>query len=74
MKPPSKGKREDAPTHVFTSLAACVIGSFKTFVRYWMRLPANPWYANLSANSTTAHKFIKLLSRFCDAKREYNMS
>jgi len=56
MKPPSRGKREEAPTHVFTSFAACVMGSFRTFVRYWIRLLANPWYANLSANSTTAQK------------------
>jgi len=56
MNPPSKGKREEAPTHVFTSLAASVMGSFRTFVRYWIRLLAKPWYANLSANSTPTQK------------------
>ena len=53
MKPPSKGKREETPTQVLTSFAAVVMGSFRTLVRYVMRFPANPWYANLSATSTT---------------------
>lgn len=55
-KPPRRGKSDETPTHVLTFLAAVVMGSFRTLVRYVIRFPAKPWYANLSANSTTKHR------------------
>lgn len=55
-KPPRRGKSDETPTHVLTFLAAVVMGSFRTLVRYVIRFPAKPWYANLSANSTTNHR------------------
>ena len=42
MKAPSNGRRDETPTQVFTFFAAMGIGSWSSFVRYVMRLPAIP--------------------------------
>ena len=51
-KPQSKGKRAETPVQVLTFMAALVFGISRAFVRYVMRFPDKPKYANLSANST----------------------
>lgn len=62
-KAPSIGKTAETPDQLLTILAAVAVGSWKTVVKYMMRLLDKPMKANCSATSTTVRneKFVRKL-------------